>query len=77
LLAVDGVYVEDGEELGLVSAPAPTRGELSSMVERIHARVMGWLGRRGLLRERDASNAPAELTASEALTMVGCSAARW
>jgi hypothetical protein len=53
-----------------VTAPAPTRAELTSMVERIYARVMKWPARRGLLRNPDdagAANAPPELFPAEAL----------
>ena len=71
LLCVDGVYVADADEtLRFEPAPAPTRAELTSMLERIYARVMKWLARRGLLRNPDdagASNAPPELSPAEAL----------
>lgn len=74
LLCVDGVYVDNGDDddatLRFEPAPAPTRAELTSLVERIYARVMKWLSRRGLLRNPDdagASNAPPELSPAEAL----------
>jgi hypothetical protein len=74
LLCADGVYVETGDEAGALRfepAPPPTREELQSMLERIYARVMKWLKKRALLREEDDSNAPAELSPTEALTTVG------
>lgn len=74
LLCLDGVYVDDGETLRFEPAPAPTRTELASMLERIHARVMKWLARRRLLRSADdaaASNAPPEVSTTEALATAG------
>ena len=51
------------------AAPAPTRAELRAMLERIYARVTKWLARKGFLREPDASNAPPEMTPTEAVTI--------
>jgi hypothetical protein len=69
------VYFEDGEgELRFEPAPGPTRAELASLLERIYARVMKWLRRRRLLSDpddADASNAPREVSAAEALTTTG------
>lgn len=39
------------------------------MLERIYARVTKWLARKGFLREPDASNAPPEMTPTEAVTI--------
>ena len=36
---LDGVYVEEGNDLRFVPAPAPTQAELLSLLERIVARV--------------------------------------
>jgi hypothetical protein len=79
LLCLDGVYVADGDDnagttLRFEPAPAPTRAELTSMLERIYARVMKWLARHKLLRNPDdagASNAPPELSPAEALATAG------
>lgn len=74
LLCLDGVYVDEGETLRFEPAPAPTRAELTSMLERIYARVMKWLARHGMLRnpdDVDASNAPPEPSSAEALTTAG------
>jgi hypothetical protein len=71
VLCLDGVYVRDGDALRFEAAPAPTRGELEAMVQHIHARVMKWLARRGLLRDADASNAEPERSPTEALTALG------
>ena len=74
LLCLDGVYVDDGETLRFEPAPAPTRAELTSLLQRIHARVMKWLSRRGLLRnpdDADASNDPPEVSPAEALATAG------
>jgi hypothetical protein len=71
LLCLDGVYVEDGGALRFEPAPPPTRSELESMLQSIYARVMKWLGKRGLLREDEGSNARAELSPTEALTTLG------
>lgn len=43
-------------------APAPTRAELSAMLERIYARVTKWLDQKGFIGDPDASNAPHERT---------------
>ena len=70
----DLTHVDEGETLRFEPAPAPTRAELTSKLERIYARVMKWLARRGLLRnpdDADASNAPPELSSAEALTTAG------
>lgn len=71
ILCLDGVYVPDADgTLSFEPAPTPTRAELTSMLERIYARVMKWLARRRLLRNPDdagASNAPPELSPAEAL----------
>ena len=77
LLCLDGVYVEDAEDEGALRfepAPAPTREELVRLLARIHARVMTWLRRRGLLRdeaEAHASTARRELSAAEAVATAG------
>ena len=74
VLCLDGVYVDDGEALRFEPAPAPTRAELTSMLQRIYGRVMRWLSRRGLLRDPDAahdSNAPREVSPAEALATAG------
>jgi hypothetical protein len=74
LLCLDGVYVDDGEALRFEPAPPPTRTELSSILQRIYARVMKWLRRRRLLRDpddADASSAPRELSPAEALATAG------
>ena len=75
LLCLDGVYVRDGDDtLRFEPAPAPTRAELESVVQRVYARVMKWLARRGLLRgaaEVDASNAPPSPSPAEALALAG------
>ena len=74
-LCLDGVYVDDGEAtLRFEPAPAPTRAELASLLQRIYARVIKWLGRRGLIRsadDADASNAPVDLSPAEALATAG------
>jgi hypothetical protein len=70
-LCLDGVYVEDGDALRFEPAPAPTRSELESMLRSIYVRVMKWLAKRGLLRDDEGSNAPAELSPAEALTTLG------
>ena len=57
LLCLDGVYVDDGETLRFEPAPAPTRAELASLLQRIYARVIKWLVRRGLLRSDDDADA--------------------
>jgi len=66
LLCLDGVYVADGDTLRFQPAPAPTRAELESLVQRVYARVMKWLSRRGLLRSAAAppSQSPAEALAT-------------
>ena len=74
VLCLDGVYVDDGEALRFEPAPAPTRAELTSMLQRIYARVMKWLSRRGLLRDPDDahdSNASREVSPAEALATAG------
>ena len=74
LLCLDGVYVDDGEALRFEPAPAPTRAELTSMLQRIYGRVMSWLSRRGLLRDPDDahdSNAAREGSPAEALATAG------
>ena len=74
LLCLDGVYVDDGERRSEGPAPAPTGAELTSMLQRIYARVMRWLSRRGLLRDPDDahdSNAPREVSPAEALATAG------
>jgi len=74
LLCLDGIYVADGDTLRFEPAPAPTRAELESLVQRIYARVMKWLSRRGLLRradDADASNAPPSQSPAEALATAG------
>ena len=74
LLCLDGVYHDDGETLRFEPAPAPTRAELTSLLERIYARVMKWLRRRGFVRDErdaDASNAPREVSPAEALATAG------
>ena len=72
VLYLDGVHVDDGERRS--EGPAPKRAELTSMLQRICARVMKWLSRRGLLRDPDAahdSNAPREVSPAEALATAG------
>jgi hypothetical protein len=74
LLCLDGIYVAEGDVLRFIPAPAPTRTELEALVRHIHARVMKWLGRRGLLRADDdasSSNAARELSPGEALATAG------
>jgi hypothetical protein len=78
VLVLDGVYLhrgdgqgEEDDALTFDAAPAPTRDELQAMVEHIHARTMKWLHRRRLIREPDESNAPAEMSPTEALTALG------
>ena len=74
LLCLDGIYVADGDTLRFEPAPAPTRAELESIVQRVYARVMKWLSRRGLLRradDADASNAPPSQSPAEALASAG------
>jgi len=68
LLSLDGVYVEATEGLRFEPAPAPSHGELVGMLERIHVRVLKWLGRRGLLREADTLSEPPQMSPTEALT---------
>ena len=74
LLCLDGIYVRGGDTLRFEPAPAPTRAELESLVQRVYARVMKWLSRRGLLRradDADASNAPPSQSPAEALASAG------
>ncbi len=74
VLCLDGVYVDDGEALRFEPAPAPTRAELTSMLQRIYARVMRWLSRRGRRCDPDVahdSNAPREVSPAEALATAG------
>jgi len=74
LLCLDGIYVRGGDTLRFEPAPAPTRAELESIVQRIYARVMKWLSRRGLLRradDDDAPSAPPSQSAAEALASAG------
>ena len=73
-MCLDGVYVDDREPLRFEPAPAPTRAELTSMLQRIYARVMKWLSRRGRLRDADDaddSNAAREVSPAEALATAG------
>jgi hypothetical protein len=53
------------------AAPAPTLEELEETLTYIDARVVKWLGRRGLLRDADASNEAPSYSAGEALTLAG------
>ena len=74
LLCLDGIYVRGGDTLRFEPAPAPTRAELESLVQRIYARVMKWLSRRGLLRradDADAPSAPPSQSPTEALASAG------
>ena len=45
--------------------------ELQQTLKYIYARVVKWLGRRGLLRDADASNEAPSYSAGEALTLAG------
>mgnify|MGYP000297058671 CR=1 FL=1 len=69
VLCLDGVYVEGEGALRFEAAPAPTLVELEETLKYIYARVVKWLGRRGLLRDVDASNEAPSYSASEALTL--------
>ena len=71
VLCLDGVYVEGEGALRFEAAPAPTLVELEETLKYIYARVVKWLGRRGLLRDVDASNEAPSYSASEALTLAG------
>jgi hypothetical protein len=75
LLCLDGGYFEDTEgELHFEPAPAPTRADLAALLEHVHARVMRWLRRRGLLSDADAadaSNAPRDVSMAEAMATAG------
>jgi hypothetical protein len=71
MLVLDGVYAREGDALSFVPAPTPTHAELADMVVRIHARVMKWLARRGLLRDPDASNDTPALSPAEAVATMG------
>ena len=62
VLCLDGVYRGDGDALHFERAPAPTREELTSMLQHIYGRVTKWLSRRGLLLDVDASNETPELS---------------
>jgi hypothetical protein len=67
-LCADGVYVVgEGDELGFIEAPPPTRGELEAMLVRIYARVMKWLNNRGFLRGDDDAQDERQLSINEAL----------
>jgi hypothetical protein len=70
VLVLDGVYAEEEGVLVFHPAPRPAREELEAMLERIHARVMKWLARRGYLRpDEDAPDAT--LSPAEALAAAG------
>jgi hypothetical protein len=71
MLVLDGVYALQGDTLIFHPAPAPTRAELEALVRRIHARVLRWLGRRGLLRDPYASNDTPAPSPAEALALAG------
>jgi hypothetical protein len=73
VLCLDGVYVEggDGGALRFEAAPAPTLEELEEWLKYIYARVVKWLGSRGLLRDVDASNEAPTYSAGGALTLAG------
>jgi hypothetical protein len=75
---IDGVYVRRGggqgdedDALSFEAAPPPSRDELVAMVEHIYARTMKWLHRHHVIRDPDESNAPAEMSPTEALTALG------
>ncbi len=73
VLCLDGVYRNVGDRLRFEPAPAPTRAELTWMLQHIYDRVMKWLSRRGLLHaaDVDASNEARELLPAEALAAAG------
>jgi hypothetical protein len=73
VLCLDGVYMPPEEDVAprFVEAPAPTRQELESMLQRIYGRVMKWLKKRGLLRDEEDSHERPALSAQEELTLAG------
>jgi hypothetical protein len=73
VLALDGVFVRqregEGESLVFHEGPAPSRGGIVAVAERIEKRMTRWLKRRGLVDERpaeDRSNEAHEPTPLEA-----------
>ena len=53
VLALDGVYSSpDGTQLVFTPTRAPSATEVGQVAERVHARVLRWLKRRGLLQQQ-------------------------
>jgi hypothetical protein len=57
----DGVFVRQGEAVTFREGPAPSRHDIADVAARVEARMVRWLGRRGLIDER-----PAEEQSNEA-----------
>ena len=53
LLVLDGVYSKGPNGMNVIFAPtrAPSATELGHLAERVHSRVLGWMGRRGMLHK--------------------------
>jgi hypothetical protein len=53
LLALDGVYSTNLDGTAAVFTPirAPAQSEVREVAQRVHERVLGWMRRRGMLRE--------------------------
>ena len=58
ILALDGVFVREGEGESLVfhEGPAPSREEIAAVAERVEKRMTRWLRRRGFVDERPAED---------------------
>ncbi len=60
LLALDGVYNNDGHRAGFTETRAPTQSEIAEVTRRVRARVLRELERRGMLRDPNDARSEAE-----------------
>ncbi len=67
----DGVFVRDGDARAeFIRIRVPTSLELSMLCERVHAKMVRWLGKRGLHRPHAGSQANADCNVEEATRCV-------
>jgi Putative transposase len=81
VLCLDGVYVQEAlGTLRFYPAPPPQRSDLQALLRDVYARVLKWLGRRGLLGDsgdvHDSRSGGAAETLVEAGMQRGCVVAR-
>ena len=73
VVVLDGVYVARGDGVAFFASPPPTREALEALVQRVVARTMKWLKRKGYVREdldASASNEHEPLSPLEQLAMI-------